>query len=138
MGSFRCQNDMEFSLFNFLFLAVAASTHDWGADTEKECTRYRIGAKAVFEGNFPAKVVLGVPANVEMSDKVAIMNVRKGCREMCGGKCTYRGKDLFNAELCEEFEGFGGPTVPDKIVKPPKEMDSLKNSFTKPINYETF
>lgn len=53
------------------------------------------------------------------------MNVRKGCREMCGGKCTYRGKDLFNAELCEEFEGFGGPTVPDKIVKPPKEMDSL-------------
>ena len=66
-----------------------------------------------------------------------MMNVRKGCREMCGGKCTYKGKDLFNGELCEEFEGFGGPTVPDKIVKPPKETNSLrKNSFSKLKKYD--
>ena len=59
-----------------------------------------------------------------MSEKVAIMNVRKGCREMCGGKCTYKGKDLFNGDLCEEFEGFGGG-VPEQIIKPPQEMDLL-------------
>ena len=73
-----------------------------------------------------------------MSEKVAIMNVRKGCREMCGGKCTYKGKDLFNGDLCEEFEGFGGG-VPEQIIKPPQEMDSFsKNSFTKPKKFDTF
>ena len=79
--------------------------------------------KAVFEAKFPAKLVLGVPPNVEMSEKVAVMNIRKGCREMCGGRCTYRGKDLFDPDLCEEFEQFGGPTVPQQIVKPPKDRD---------------
>ena len=56
-----------------------------------------------------------------MSDNVAVMNIRKGCREMCGGMCTYRGEDLFNDELCLEFEG--GEAVPDQIVQPPQEID---------------
>ena len=72
--------------------------------------------KAVFEGGFPAKVVLGIPATFEMTDKVAKMNVRKGCREMCGGMCQYRGEDLFSPDLCEEFEG-GGVKPPQKIKK---------------------
>merc|ERR1712212_260130 len=124
MGSFPSK--MEFYQFSFLFLAVAGvsppSTNGWAdhANKEKECTRYRIWAKAVFEGGFPAKVVLGIPATFEMTDKVAKMNVRKGCREMCGGMCQYRGEDLFSPDLCEEFEG-GGVKPPQKIKKPGHE-----------------